>query len=366
MAKKILYYIHSIALRRVFESYKERDDLDQLVLGPNPVRINGILEDYSGFNIKNIKVYKNNKESQLIVNSFKPDIFVQADFPDPVVLPKGCKRVVAAHGIIGNHVKGVYKGNKVVKKIWSNYDLYCGATKNFKDFVHYLAGSEKEVILNALGQLDLLHDPNYYEPHKENILFGNKKPSILFCGFCCKNRSDFNLHNEDYFKVLFELEKIAEKNDWFVVVKPRQGIGKVVEFFKQSNALAKKYYKNYQLAAKSKYLNFIDFRANPCKYFSSDIIVCNGCSTLEIEACLINKPLIIVRTKSGSNYDPFGTVSSGAAISVTNINDIEKVITDTLSGKISRVDEQNALLKKLGISTDGLAHKRIQDRLRKL
>ncbi|KKL25856.1 hypothetical protein LCGC14_2401130, partial [marine sediment metagenome] len=71
-------------------------------------------------------------------------------------------------------------------------------------------------------------------------------------------------------------------------------------------------------------------------------------------------------TKSGPDYDPFNTVSSGAAIGVKDINDIEKTIKSILSGKNLHVGEQKALLKSLNILTDGLAHKRIQDRLKTL
>ena len=364
MSKRILYFIRSLAHRRVFESYVERDDMDQLVLAPKPIIIDDILEGYNNFGIKNIKFYNNDLEAQAVIKSFKPDVFVQEDFPAITNVLPGCKKAFVMHGIIGNHVIGLCKPDK--KSPWNGFDLYCGATKRFEEIVHHITGKKSEVLLNALGQLDLLNNPNYCMPHRNGVLFENKRPSILFCGFCCKNTSDFKLHNEDYFKTVYELERLAKKNNWLVMIKPRQGTKQVMVFLQQTRRWAKQYAKTYQSIVKSKYLHFIDFRANPCKYFSSDIIMCNGCSTLEIEACVINKPLVIVRTKSGLGYDPFNTVSSGAAIGIKDINDIEKTIKDILSGKNSHVSEQKALLKSLNILTDGLAHKRIQDRLKTL
>lgn len=362
MVKKILYFIRSLAHKRVFESYRERNDMVQMVLGPKPLVIDGVMDDYRNFGIKNIKIYNSDREAKLITNSFKPDIFVQEDFPRLNFALSGCREVYVAHGMAGNHVLSLCRRD--AKGPWNGFDLYCGATKRLKGVVDYITGKKNEVLVNALGQFDLLSYPGYFRPSKNNILFENKKPSILFCGFCCKNTSDFKLHNEDYFKTVYELERLAKKNDWLVIIKPRQGTKQVVDFLKQSGGWTKQYVKTYQSIVKSKYLHFIDFRANPCKYFSADIIMCNGCSTLEIEACIINKPLVVVRTKSGPKYDPFNTVSSGAAIKVENINNIEKTVMDIISVGNTRTKEQNGLLKDLNILTDGLAYKRVQDRLK--
>jgi len=131
VAKKVLYFIRTFAHRRVFESYSHRDDINQLVLGPKSKVIDGVLEDYSTFGIKNIKTYSNPKETQSIINQFNPDIFVQADFPDRIKLPPKCKRVFVAHGLVGNHVNDLFPPGSM--NMWDNFDLYCGGSANFAD-----------------------------------------------------------------------------------------------------------------------------------------------------------------------------------------------------------------------------------------
>jgi len=232
-----------------------------------------------------------------------------------------------------------------------------------------LTGKKQQVITDALAQIDLLHNADYYNQHKDRILANTKisKPSavILFCGFCCKDRADFNQHNEDYFETVFELEKIAKKHNWLVIVKPRQLLEKTMKYLKATGGWATKYVSTYPKFVKQKNLHFIGHDTNLYKYFFSDVIVCNGCSTVEIEACIANKPLALVRTRSSAGYDPFETVTAQAAQEVKDINKLEKTILRFLQGN-PHIDEQNALVKSMGITADGQAHKRIQDRLKKL
>jgi hypothetical protein len=86
---------------------------------------------------------------------------------------------------------------------------------------------------------------------------------------------------------------------------------------------------------------------------------------MEIEACVARKPLIVVRTKSKPSYDPFNTVTSGAAKKIRNINNLESNIVDLLTCNSLAV-KQDKLIKEIGLLTDGLAGKRIQDRLETL
>ena len=363
MLKKILYQIHSLPHRRVFKSYTERDDLNQMIMGPPPEVIDGALEDYSGFGISNIKVYSNAQEAQRIVDSFNPDVFVTADFPKMVSTPAGCKKVYAGHGMMPGHILGLVSYDSNSR--WNDFDLHCGATKRFEEFIHYVTRKKHEILTNALGQFDLVSNPKYHIPQEGNVLFNNSKPSILFCGFCCKDNSDFRLHNEDYFKMLLELEKLAKKHDWLVIVKPRQVIGKVINFLKHIS-WGSKYISVYPKLVSSEHLHFIDASANTYSYLSSDIIMCNGCSTLEIEACIAKKPLVIFRTQAGRDYDPYSTVSSGAASYIDNIEKTEGVIKKILSGEESRTNEQKKLIDSMNIKTDGLSYKRVQDRLKAL
>lgn len=366
MTKKILYFVRSYSHRRVFETLGHRGNLNQLILGPPEKSVDGIIEGYRSFGIKNVKLHKGIDEAQKVVNVFDPDIFVQADFPNRVKVPEKCKRVFIAHGMIGNHVKSLFGAGSM--KVWRDFDLYCGATKAFEDWVWHITGKKHEVLADAMPQLDLLHDPDYYMSNKNTILkhtpVTNPSAVVLFCGFCCKDRADFNEHNQDYFETLFELDKIAKKHNWLILVKPRQTFEKIMKFISQ-NRWAKQYGTRYSKIMNSKNLHFIPNDANIYRYFFADIVICNGCSTIEIEACVTNKPLIMVRTKSKPSYDPFNTVTTGAARGVKDVSKLENNIIELLANN-SLADKQSGLIKDIGLLTDGLAHKRIQDRLETL
>lgn len=361
MVKKILYYIRSYSHRRVFESLRPIDGIDQIVLGPPEKIIDGIPEGYRSFGIQNIKIHNSIEEAQKIVNKIKPNVFVQADFPNRVNVPKNCKRVFMAHGMIGNHVKSLFKAGSM--QVWKDFDLYCGASKRFEDWIWHITGKKHKVIINAMPQLDLLYDPDYYMKTKNRILkytrLQNPSAIILFCGFCCKDRKDFNAHNQDYFDALIELDRIAKKHNWLVFVKPRQTFKKVMKFISMTG-WAKKYKTPYTQINSSKNLHFIPSDANIYRYFFADMIIANGCSTIEIESCVAKKPLIMVRTKSGPNYDPFETVMNGAAKGIKNINNLEQIIVNLLSNN-DLSDNQDRLINKIGLLADGLAYKRAQD-----
>ena len=49
----------------------------------------------------------------------------------------------------------------------------------------------------------------------------------------------------------------------------------------------------------------------------------NGTSTVEVEACCIQKPLFIIQTKCNGCLDPFDTKSSGAAIDIIDVCELE-------------------------------------------
>jgi hypothetical protein len=127
--KKILYVITSLSHKRVFESFVERNDAQQMVMGPHPIITCGgiVPEDYSDFGIKNIKYYSNTLELQKEINIFKPDVYVQASLPiaNKLVLPKQCKKVYVSHGMVGKHVKGIIKKAGFDTSVWKGCDLYC-------------------------------------------------------------------------------------------------------------------------------------------------------------------------------------------------------------------------------------------------
>ncbi|KKN36539.1 hypothetical protein LCGC14_0772750, partial [marine sediment metagenome] len=229
--KKVLYVMTSLSHKRVFESFEERPDIDQMILGPEP-KITGIVpEDYSDFKIKKCKTFMHPKEIQVYVDKFKPDVFVQASLPcaKGIKLPQGCKKVYVSHGMIGNYIEKIIKMDKASfnNSVWKGCDLYCGATNIFANWIKYaVKADDSKILLNAIPQLDILYEPRYYNSYRDKVLAKTKYPDakkvILYVGFCCKDRIDFNSHNEDYFRTVLELEKLARRHNWIIMVKPRQ------------------------------------------------------------------------------------------------------------------------------------------------
>ena len=368
--KKVLYFIHSMCKSRVMKTFKEDADLNQVVVGPKPRTYEGIIEGYDDFGIKDIRQYDNLKEAQKIINKVDPDVVVQTDMTAGISFPKKSKRVFVMHGTIGNHTKEALSHNfKGVSKTWSGFDLYCGSSNDFKDWINYVAGKGNEILLNALPQFDLFHLKNYKTADKDMFMKRTKSPKakkvILYCGFCCKNRIDYNDHNEDYFKTVLELQKISEKNNYLSLIKPRQTYKQIMKFIDQEKYF-EKYRSSYIKAQNSNHLYFVHPDSSLYNYFFADIVVVNGCSTVEIETCLAHKPLVVVRTAvKPEQYDPFDTVKSGVAFYVPNINDLETMLTSGLNSKDYKTKQDN-FIKSMGILADGLAAERIQNRIKLL
>jgi len=363
MAKKVVYHLASLGRRRVFESTKQDNRFEQIVLGPKITMPNGVVaEDYSYFNLKNIKTYNNAKQAQQIVNQIKPDIFVQDDTPKNIVLPEKCVRAFAGHGMIGTNVIPMHKYGGA--KSWRGFDVYFGATERFREWIWHACGdNSKLVYMDCLPQTDLLHDKNYYESYRSKILKTTKNPgakkAIIFFGFCCKDRADFQDHLEDYYKTAIWLEKTARKNNYIVFLRPRVSFKRTVEFLK-TRPWGSKYLNSYLKLAKSKYVHNVVTTNHIYRYYFSDVFVVNGCSTAELEACMINKPLIVVRSVDRKGYDPFETVSHKASILAKNYSDLANGVAACVAGHPT-IDEQNELIKSRGIVFDGKASDRISD-----
>lgn len=365
-----MYVIGSLAQKRAFESFRPHAGLDQIMAGPEPFFHGNnkiVPEDYSDFTMK-IKTFKdpnNHGELQVIVNSFQPDIYVQSFLPcRPIKLPDHCKKVYVSHGLIGSHVKGMIKQAGFRTEDWRDFDLYCGAGATFDEWIKKVAkvGDDK-ILLNALPQFDLLYDKNYYESYRSHVLSMTKNPTakkvVLFVGFEGKDRIDFDDHNEDYFKTVLELERIARKNNWLIMIKPRHYYDHMIRFLK-AHEWGRKYSRDYSGIQNSKYLHFIITTGHIYRYFFADVVALNACSTVEVEACAIQKPLLIVRTKSKDSYDPYGTINAGAGIRIKDIKNLENCIVDTSH---HNTEKQNMLVENFGITFDGQMAKRIQDKI---
>lgn len=352
-----------------------------MIIGPAPTGNRLVPEDYQDFKIKKIQHFGKDPTASIIdcVKAFKPDIYVQPDLA-PIhntVFGSigGYKRVYVSHGMIGNHVKDLMKVETFNTSVWHGLDLYCGATKIFAEWIKYVAGvGDDKILLNTLPQLDILHNSDYYESYREQVMKKTKCPDakkvIMFMGFCCKDRHDYKAHNADYFRTAIELGRIAKQNDWLVMIKPRQTHDEMLKFL-QTHAWGKQFISEYKALHSNNNVHFIGPAATHIyRYYFADAFVFNGCSTAEIEVCAIRKPLFLVRTDLKclqSGYDPYSTVSSGAAMSIPDTCELEHDLLEHFSnGKFHWPEKQKALIDKMGISFDGRMYERIQNRLKEL
>jgi len=377
--KKALYVITSPAHKRVFESFVERKDMEQIVIGPPPAKSKLVPEDYSDFKLKNIRYYKTKdqtKEINDLVAEFKPDIYVQADLTNMHKRVEGnFKRVYVSHGMVGNHVKGIIKLAGFDTSVWKGMDLYCGATQVFAEWVRHVAKvDDSKILLNALPQFDIIYNQEYFNSYKSKILAKTKHPTakkvILFIGFCCRDRYDFNDHNEDYFRTAIALARQAEKEDWLVMIKPRQVHKEMIQFL-NTHSWGKKYINDYTALQNNKHIHFITAAdAHIYRYYFADAFVMNGCSTAEVEVCAIQKPLFMVRTHIPalqSGYDPYCTVKSDAAMGIPDTAELEHCLYEYFKdGKYHWPENQSKLLENMKLSFDGKMHERVQERLLKL
>lgn len=373
--KKVLYVITSLSHKRTILSFQHRTELEQLALLPVPIVTNKVIpENHDELKIKH-KTHGGPQDIQKIVNQYSPDFYVQSDISPihkKIKLSNSCKRIYLSHGVIGNHLKGMVKQCGFNVDVWKGMNLYCGAGNVFLEWLMEKVKISKEnVLLDAVPQFDLLLNKSFFDLYKNKLLLSMKKQykhCVLFCGFCCRNRYDFNDHNEDYFKTAIELARIAKKYNILVMIKPRQTHSEMIKFLydhkKCWNRWPAKYIHTYNEIRNAENLHFITTTCPIHYYFFADLFVCNGCSTVEMEACALGKPLLIVKTKTNPvGLDPFNTISNGVATRIENLNDLEHKICYSLNNIDENSNKQMTFVKNFGITLDGFAYKRVQDRL---
>ncbi|MFA5023401.1 MAG: hypothetical protein WC523_00390 [Patescibacteria group bacterium] len=388
MSKRILYEIRMPIQSRVFESFVPHTDLEEMVLAPRPEEAVNTAGTYSEFgitNIQHITPYKNRKqcaqwekELENIVKWFNPHI-IASSVPDMPSFVK-CKRVYVSHGLIGTDAIKITQETNMTPRVnatWSGCDLYCGAGNMFKPWLKFADRTfdEKKILLNAMPQLDLLTS-DYTNKYKDKIISQTriKNPSkvILFFGFGPYGSVDFHKHNEDYYWTIIELERLARKHNWLIMLKVKAPIDASIKFFDGYSSkwewLAG-YYSDYMKAIKSDNVYTINSSAwHIYRYLFADTIVTHGTSTVEVESCILRKPLVLVRTQvSPSEYDPFYTVNSKAAELIDTRN--AELLEDTILKQMNNSDIENKrkfVEEYHGILDDKQAYSRVQQRLLEL
>lgn len=335
----VLYVVFSGSDRRVFCKIPEVPGLRQFVFLPESPAFDGILKiKNDDFLIKNNIFYKKIEEIFDFLRKNKIDGYVQTGFNTVHneiynrINNKKKKRFFIAHGEIGNHLVSSYKKIGANVKIWNGFDHYFGLSDNFKEWIVDVVGkNEKNVSTGCLPQLDILSDSEYIEKYRKKILSGagflNCEKTAAFFGFCCKDRSDFNKNNRDFFEVLNQISTVKDNIGFFV--KPRSEVSRLRKFAARYNTLDQ-----FSKAMKSKNIHHVLHTDYIYRYFFSDFFILNGCSTVEIEALYMGKPIIIYR--SVDKVDPYDSHSNDLATIVDNPGDLRDAIHDLYVSNISK------------------------------
>lgn len=358
--KKVVYLMGDLKHRRVFQSFQEHPGLEQVVVGPNPKKTYGIVQDYSNFGIKTHITHDLASERYSAVANLNADVLVMSGrFNEKI---NNCtkdipKKVFVDHGFTPEHMFYQYEPGSIPG--YDGFDLYCGDNFLFKDWVRHIIGSERNVLTNALPQLDVLYNQKIID---KNILlrhFGIKRKFdkiILFPGFCCRETEDYYGYNEEFFRIFFELERISRKRNWLFITTIRHKMARLKRIISNRETL-----RNLKAVAGSRFVLFLDNYDDIYHLYFADAILTNGCSSIEIESFIAGKPIFIVK-ESVPVLDSYGTIASGGAFKINSVPHIIKhldVFFKVGGGKY--LINQKKYLDENGIINDGTSCKRIQD-----
>lgn len=371
--KKVLYFMYSLPNVRVFESFKEREDLEQVLV------VNGaekqVKQYLYNFGIKNIIYIKDISEAQMFVNKYKPDIFVGSDINSKKIkLDENCRRVFVMHGFIpSGYADDPLQEHKIDE--WKGFDLYCGAANEFTEWVNRIypnSDNKDKILLNALPELDLLVRPESNKIKEKVIEKTGFIPEkiLLYFPFKIKDDRISALFNEEFCWLIMALEELARKNNWLVMVKTKRVknynskyvVRNFLKYIKDKKILAYKDKVNNILD--SKFIYFIE-DLHAYDYWFADAVIVNGHSSIEIMSCIQKKPLVLCR--STCKNDPYHSVSKNVA-QVLYEKD-QKKLEEILIGSIINNDilnKEEFVTSYHGIILDGNACKRIQDKFVKM
>ena len=376
--RRVLYFMPDLEHARVFESFLPHPQLREKVLCPYPHPTNGLVsEGLDDFGLERM-YYSDLAEAGRLARQFEPHVLVVSDLNRPLqqqLMIKSGKRVFVHHGLIASYVKSMPFGTDLPKlrQQWGGYDLYCGAGQAFSEWIRFISPGtvDNRILLNACPQLDLVR-PAYVNQHRDLILAQTKNPtaqkSILFFGFELKDYSQESTpHLQDFYWTLIELERLARANNWLVFLKSKGGKERMLNFLSAHTNLTwtSGYANDFTATMASKHVHLIDTTTHAYRYLFADVIVINGCSTTEIEAAMIHKPLVIVNCEQDKYFDdPYSSLKSGVAIGVDHRNpaDLEAALSKAQS-TLNPTAQDSFICTTHGILNDGLHYRRIQERI---
>jgi hypothetical protein len=397
---KILHIIPALKFFRVYQGFGEISGVEQMIVGPAEISEPGFHYGYADFGIKHIctltgsdeiikKAFAGSKKArhmakasayvdsfqreqvQKYIDDFQPDVITQTRPSGKgvkgVIIPSNIKRVFINHGMVG-HDMSIFK-NPPNKGVYSEFDLCCGATKYYSNYLanDFLVDPDK-IVLNALPQFDLLADPDYYNSKKDLIVPEpfRGKPIILYFGHIGMQKTiGIKEHRHEFFDTLFTLANTVDKIDGMLLVKPRAQYNHIEQMSKMEGL-----HRAYKLLWKNPRIKFINTQYPIYQYMFADMVVCNGYSTTEVESVLAGKPVIKVNLIANPlTKDYFKTLESNAAVEVVNKKDMLTTINTILSSDKAKSmfkDGRERYMSKHNILLDGKAYERVLGGILKL
>ena len=336
----IIYYLgHPTHIRTVLPIKKQKH-LHQTVI----VSANGrsMIKNH----LDELFFFHTNKQIRQFIASKKPDILV-ITCKDKVVAAeakkKGTKVVYLSHGIYANSERNI-RMFTTLKKFFRGLDLICVASDvEKKIIVGQCDISEDKIVTNAVSQFDML---------KKIKRARTDRFAILCPGVRCKGRVDYMGFIQDYYNTVYNLSMIAEKYDWKVIVKPKSD--EEFRFLKRGKEPWMKDMRDkYARARKSKYMSWINYSKLIYEQFSkADAVVMAGYSTLDIETCMADIPLISIQMHD-ENKDYNNLNQFNAALIAKNMDELEEHLLKIKASQDNILREgQEALLKSIGIDKE--------------
>lgn len=299
---KIAYTIRGRRFLRVLASIPKRLGIEQKIFSTFPIEDGEVNLDHTVVN----------SEDNMIraLTKWEPDIVVETKFRTIKRYKENLNDVY--YVVLGHGVTGKSKPRFTTSK-FTGFDLFCCATDNGKDWFCEMNPKAKAET-KCLPQFDLLYVNN--NGIKTILFASNKVPS----------------DNSETRELLTKLEEIC-KDEYKLYFKPRNDIN--------IDTTATVIGQNEQI---------YDYLA------SADIVIIDGeVSSLEVEATIINKPVIVIRQKCGE-YDDLWTIGGKAVYHVNSVNNINQTLIDNvISNRVGL--KQGKFAKRFGLTNSGNGHR---------
>jgi len=356
---KILYWVSDANHERIFSMFKEDDRFIQAM---------GMHNHISEENLHIEEIYKYRKISNgivKIIDEFKPDVFIQADghkVARKFLKKRKVKHVYLNHGMWAKSPNNLFRAKD---EFWQEFDIFCGLTDNMKTILK--RAKHTRIPKNTMIQFDTLYEiEKNSAQHRKDILQRVNPDAtkiIMMFGHETTNRESLNPSHEEYYTSAVRLAELAQKNNWILCIKPKgsNSIEYLCSLATQQWAWAAELVDKYEVLKANPNVLMLHEAEDQYKFIcGSDVIVSSARSTVEIEAILVDKPLVRLCAERNDTTEPFehGILDAGVAYVAKNTDDVEKMITLSLEGELEFVDNRKAFIKSLGIKFDGKAVQR--------